>query len=441
MLEKNPDFRHIDKIIKKGLTNPDYYRLLGIIGQSEEPLDNKQIIKNFEEMYGPTNKYIYDLLKELCPSNEEIHDDLLFVWEDLLKFDSNKLKTQCEKILKSINQKWDKFYYDNHLDSASNPKYLTIFNGESLSESDNWIKIQSNNKNSAFFNPLYDYPILIIIFSNKELNIFPVFTKLKKKKLHVYSRYLISSKRRQFLNFMIDKQNFLLAQNVLQGIVQVGQQSSSIDVPTNLSEWFIKLSAHQRIENNKLNEEELKLLNSSKHINQIIEKFNKITGNRRYWKYRLNFRGLLLYLILYDSDKFKHTKKDKKIFENVLSKPSIIEIAPFLEFPTKIEQVGFDGKKIAITIANELRNQLHIDIDNDYFLLQRFTERFYFEFEKAATYFRYIKLNSAHNEFHKYEELENQINKYLKKIIFLQIRFIEYKEEILRRILKDLRLI
>ena len=78
MLENNPDFKHIDKIIKKGLTNPDYYRLIGIIGQSEEPLDNKQIIKNFEEMYGPSNKYIYDLLKELCPSNEEIHDDLLY---------------------------------------------------------------------------------------------------------------------------------------------------------------------------------------------------------------------------------------------------------------------------------------------------------------------------------------------------------------------------
>ena len=148
-----------------------------------------------------------------------------------------------------------------------------------------------------------------------------------------------------------------------------------------------------------------------------------------------------MYLILYDSDKFKHTKMDKKIFQNVFSKPSIIEIAPFLEFPTKIEQVGFDGKKIAITIANELRNQLHIDTDNDYFLLQRFTERFYSEFEKAATYFRYLKLNSAHNEFYKYEELENQINKYLKKIIFLQIRFIEYKEEILRGMLKDLRLI
>lgn len=271
MLKTNPDFNHIDKITRKGLTNPNYYRVLGIIGQSEELLDNNKIIENFEEMYGPSNKYIYDLLKELCPSNEEIHDDLLFVWEDLLKFDSNKLKIQCEKILKSTNQKWDKFYYDNHLDSASNPKYLTIFNRESLSESDNWIKIQSNNKNSEFFNSVYDYPILIIIFTNKELNIFPVFTKLKKKKLHVYSRYLISSKRRQFLDFIIDEQNFLLAQNVLQGVVQIGQQSSSIDVPTNLSEWFIKLSAHQRIENNKLNEEELKLLNSSKHINQIME--------------------------------------------------------------------------------------------------------------------------------------------------------------------------
>ena len=96
--------------------------------------------------------------------------------------------------------------------------------------------------------------------------------------------------------------------------------------------------------------------------------------------------------------------------------------------------------KVAITIAKELRNQLHIDIDNDTFLLQRFTERFYSEFEKAARYFRFLKLNSEHNEFHKYEILENPINTYLKKIIFLQIKFIENKEEIFRWMLKELHL-
>ena len=440
MLKNNPDFNHIDKITRKGLTNPNYYRVLGIIGQSEELLDNNKIIENFEEMYGPSNKYIYDILKELCPSNQEIHDDLLFVWEDLLKCDSSKLENQCKNILYKTNQKWTNFNYDSHFDSTSNPKYLTIFNGKSLSDSDKWIKVLPNKKNSEFFNPRYNYSMLIITFSNKELNVFPTFTKLKNKKLHVYSSNLISLKPRQFLDVIIDEHNLLLAQEVFQGLLQV-KAESSINVPSNLSEWFIKLSAYHMIENTKLNEDELKLLNSSKKINQIIEKYNKIIRNRRYWKYTLNFRGLLLYLILFDSYKFKHTARDKKIFSKVLSNPSLTKIAPFLEFPNEIEQFGFNGKKVAITIADELRNQLHIDIDNDTFLSQRFTERFYSEFEKVTRYFRFLKLESEGDEFHKYEILENRINTYLKKIIFLQIKFIENKEEIFRWILKELNLI
>ena len=47
------DFEHIDKIIETGLTKLDYCRILRIIGQSEEPLDNRKIIKGFDERYEP----------------------------------------------------------------------------------------------------------------------------------------------------------------------------------------------------------------------------------------------------------------------------------------------------------------------------------------------------------------------------------------------------
>ena len=85
MLRNNLDFKHIDKIIKKGLKNSNYYRVLGIIGQSEEPITNSQIKQNFEKKYsdGPSNKYIYEILKELSPISEDVPDKLLFIWEDL----------------------------------------------------------------------------------------------------------------------------------------------------------------------------------------------------------------------------------------------------------------------------------------------------------------------------------------------------------------------
>ncbi|HKO40597.1 MAG TPA: hypothetical protein VJU85_04995 [Nitrososphaeraceae archaeon] len=98
------DFEHINKIIETSLTNLDYCRILGIIGQSEEPLDNRKIIKNFQECYSPSNKYKYDILKELCPYNQEIREDLLFVWEDLIKCDNDELKNKCLKIINKLSR-------------------------------------------------------------------------------------------------------------------------------------------------------------------------------------------------------------------------------------------------------------------------------------------------------------------------------------------------
>ena len=161
MLKNNLDFKHIDKIIKKGLTNPDYYRVLGIIGQSEESLDNTQIIASFEKIYSPWNKYKYEILKELSPIDGNVTDELLFIWEDLKILELAQLEEKCSKILEKINQS---FYIkiDNHLKE----NYIFLRDGDSLEESNQWIKIQSNEKNAESFNPYFDEGILIIIYYN-----------------------------------------------------------------------------------------------------------------------------------------------------------------------------------------------------------------------------------------------------------------------------------
>ena len=42
-------------------------------------------------MNHPT-KYIFTILKELYPYNQDIRDDLLFEWNDLIKCDNDELK-------------------------------------------------------------------------------------------------------------------------------------------------------------------------------------------------------------------------------------------------------------------------------------------------------------------------------------------------------------
>ena len=101
MLKNNLDFNHIEKIIKKGLKNFDYYRVLGIIGESEQPLSNVQILQNFESKHFPDNKdikYIYDILQILCPISEDVPDKLLFIWEDLKRLQLLQLEAKCQKI-------------------------------------------------------------------------------------------------------------------------------------------------------------------------------------------------------------------------------------------------------------------------------------------------------------------------------------------------------
>ena len=214
MFENNLDFKHIDKIIETGLTNLKYCRVLGIIGQSEEPIDNRKIITDFEERRIPSSKYIYAILKELCPYNQDIHDDPLFVWEDLIKCNEKELKIECLKIINKLShfniinkfpKEWEAVFFENHLNLESKPKSLIIYNKKLKRESNKIIKIQTNDKNSKSYNPFFRDYTLIIIFLKPWLWVFPTLTIKHNKKLRVSSNEYTSIEReslqrRQFLN-------------------------------------------------------------------------------------------------------------------------------------------------------------------------------------------------------------------------------------------------
>ena len=320
-LSKNShDFNHINNLIETVLTNLEYCRVLGLIGQSEEPLDNRKIIKDFEERYEPSNKYIFTILKELYPYNQDIRDDLLFEWNDLIKCDNDELKNKCLKIINRLSRfniinrftpEWEEVFYENLLNVESKPKSLIIHNKKSKRKSDKIIKIQTNDKTSKSYNQFFKDYTLIIIFIKPRLWVFPTLTIRHNKKLYVYSNEYTSLEReslqrRQFLNVVNYNQISNPGQKYIEKITQIGKEASSfVDPPFNITEWTIRLSAENRIENNLLTKDEKKFFEALKKIDDETEKLNKTITNRRYFKYSLNFRGLLLYLILINSDKLK----------------------------------------------------------------------------------------------------------------------------------------
>ena len=143
-------------------------------------------------------------------------------------------------------------------------------------------------------------------------------------------------------------------------------------------------------------------------------------ADREYFSYTLNFKGLLLFLILYGS--INKNKSDERVFNNVLYNPSILKIAPFLKYLNDFEKFGFKGKELVVTIAEELRNQLHLDIRNGILLLERAIERYYKEVE---------------NYFKDHNIPKNKINDYRKNMISILRDFNKDKEEFYSFVLKN----
>jgi hypothetical protein len=448
LLKNNLDFKHNETIIKKGLTTLGYFRILGIIGHSEKPLDNNQIIANFKKIYGSGSwdKYNYEILKKLSPNSKYVPNELLFTWEDLKILEYNQLKEKCHNILQKIHQPFN-FKIDNHLKE----NYIILMDGESLNVSNKWVIIEKNDKNSNSFNPYLHEEIIIIIYdklyNKSKSSIFPILTIKKKGKIHVYSKSYTYPERRQFLNTLTEKQiNFLYipgqkseknslprTHQILKEICDMGE-SISTDRDIYFQKWFLKYFAKSKNQNLQIDKKFLDEYENMKVLGKKTDELNRIIGDREYFSYSLNFKGLLLFLILYGS--IKQTKSDEIVFNKVLSNPSVVEIAPFLKYLNEFEKFGFRGKELAVTIAEELRNQLHLDIKNGTILLERAIERYYKEveeyFKEYEKYFKkleLVKLSVTSEDVDNYKILQNKIKDYRKIMVTILRDFIKHKED------------
>jgi hypothetical protein len=113
--------------------------------------------------------------------------------------------------------------------------------------------------------------------------------------------------------------------------------------------------------------------------------------NRRKWRYSLNFRGFLLYLVAESQAR----GTDKRRIRRVLSNPMIIAQSPFLQGWPVFEQAGFDVTGTLTALGREFQNQLDYDIQ---YLLRRVADRYFIAFsnyfdrlQAAGSFHLYIK--------------------------------------------------
>ena len=159
-------------------------------------------------------------------------------------------------------------------------------------------------------------------------------------------------------------------------------------------------------------------------------RFVTITGDDdfepRKWKYGLNFRGFLLYLV----GESRSKRQDNRRLLKVILNPVILEQAPFLQYWQDFEKSGFDVIGTLREIGIEFQNLLTYEID---YLQRRVTERYFFAIDsyfgrlKRAGFFHIyvktidrqtdqeikdyrIKMYSLLNEWHKKEiKLNNEM--------------------------------
>ena len=103
----------------------------------------------------------------------------------------------------------------------------------------------------------------------------------------------------------------------------------------------------------------------------------------------------------------------------------------------EFEKFGFKGKELVVTIAKELRSQLHLDIRNGVILLERAIERYYKEVETYFDDLQLVKLSAKPEELEKYNILQNELDIYRKNMITILRDFIKYKERFFSFNLKE----
>jgi hypothetical protein len=174
-----------------------------------------------------------------------------------------------------------------------------------------------------------------------------------------------------------------------------------------------------------------KLLNCSKfnaiallqEEEKTFSKISKIRNDSEYWRYSLNLRGFLLYLV----EESQTERKDSRRIRAVISNPAIVQEAPFLMYWQDFEKAGFNVIGLLRKIGTEFQNQLQFD--NDY-LLRRVTERYYIE---LTNYFYSLE---SPRFFHEY--IKNVSFQTHKKMNEYRLKMLNIQQEWLTKQIKDI---
>jgi hypothetical protein len=426
--------------VKKTLTKHDEYRrLLYTIGISREPLSSTQLSNALG------SKYIFEMLKELCPT-EYTKDKILLKFEDLIENCDNG-RYKC-KLIKKVNQVFGLGWHveENNLDQETDYQ-----NNNALIEFKFGLTKTTNNSQ-----------LLLLTISHGRNNIIAISLDAKEKNTQRNARLDIIFKATE--DSAEIKKSFKLA-------TERHKNKTSIYTlkRTRIAARYLDVTLKSKVEKMIFDKRkqfegtvsELKkqggdyyppAKNSDIALAEYFPDIAEMRDNRENWRYSLNLRGLLLYLFhesniiflknspiknlsIYDKRKYDKRKREAKDrIREVISNPLIIKKAPFLNFWWYFEEAGFNVVDLLLDISHEYINQLHIDAEHDNYLLRRITERFFIELENFfyrfsdPTFSAYFIKKLGPEE---YDKILDKSNDYREIIISYQKDWIRKQQEVI----------
>jgi hypothetical protein len=156
--------------VKKSLNRKPYGRLLRVIGESTVPLTGSEIMYKMRDIDPSSDwRYVYEMLKELCPTDNLTDGNRLFCLEDLIsenydirKRSSSHLVTKVKKSFWYFNRFPDqkkKYIFFEHKDTFKT--YLTKNTNQEVTT----ITIKDDNNNLVLIQP----PHLLAKYQNVPL--------------------------------------------------------------------------------------------------------------------------------------------------------------------------------------------------------------------------------------------------------------------------------
>jgi hypothetical protein len=332
--------------MKKSLTKLPYLKLLATIGSSEIPLTSQQIINGMIEkgyIDSSSKKDVFRMLKELVPEPYTIDKQTyLCSWNDTLSDNNDARYLLLRKIDNIFKLGWD------------------VGERKSKNKNDHVDNIDNSNKNnqaSFVISEKNDYSLLTIRYGR-----YSVIALEVPRKPNSESSLTLLLEQDESIR-VVEKKEIIT--KTIGNTLRIYLKKSNPDRTR-----FLKVTLNEKIRNkhplvNKywehIKDKEVHTLLANEDVPDKIaidimknDTIKNLIYSTTFWKYELNFRGFLLYILAETAAERNNIKRLKQ----VISSKSIIKIAPFLISHEYLDVLGFNTVRALNEIAVEFQYHL-----------------------------------------------------------------------------------